>query len=34
MVNEAYTTILQRSLVPIVERYGVEFAAWDAPVTA
>ncbi|MDT4911498.1 MAG: hypothetical protein QOC66_626 [Pseudonocardiales bacterium] len=34
MVNEAYTTILQRSLVPIVERFDIEFTAWDAPVTA
>jgi L-ascorbate metabolism protein UlaG (beta-lactamase superfamily) len=33
MVNDAYGAILRRTLVPIVERFGVEFAAWDGAVT-
>jgi L-ascorbate metabolism protein UlaG (beta-lactamase superfamily) len=33
MVNEAYGSILQRVLVPIVERFGVEFGSWDSPVS-
>jgi glyoxylase-like metal-dependent hydrolase (beta-lactamase superfamily II) len=34
MVGEAYGTILRRNLVPIVERFGVDFRGWDEPVSA
>jgi glyoxylase-like metal-dependent hydrolase (beta-lactamase superfamily II) len=34
LVGDAYGTILQRNLVPIVERFGVDFRGWDEPVTA
>jgi L-ascorbate metabolism protein UlaG (beta-lactamase superfamily) len=34
LVNDAYSGILQRNLVPIVERFGVEFASWDGAVSA
>jgi hypothetical protein len=33
MVNDAYGSILQRVLVPIVERFGVELGSWDSPVS-
>jgi L-ascorbate metabolism protein UlaG (beta-lactamase superfamily) len=33
LVNEAYSGILQRNLVPIVERFGVDFGSWDGSVT-
>jgi hypothetical protein len=34
LVNDAFAAIVQRVLVPIVERFGVEFFAWDGPVIA
>lgn len=34
LVNDAYNAILRRVLAPIVERFGVDFAAWDGAVTA
>jgi len=34
LVNEAYGAILQRVLVPIVERFGVEFSSWEGAVAA
>ncbi|MFN2559744.1 MAG: MBL fold metallo-hydrolase [Jatrophihabitans sp.] len=33
LVNDAYGAILQRNLVPIAERFGVEFSSWEASVT-
>jgi hypothetical protein len=34
LVNDAYGAILQRNLVPIAERFGVEFGSWDGSVPA
>lgn len=34
MVNEAYGGILQRVLVPLVNRFGVEYGSWDGSVPA
>jgi L-ascorbate metabolism protein UlaG (beta-lactamase superfamily) len=34
LVNEAYGAILQRNLVPIVERFGITLGSWDGAVTA
>lgn len=32
--EDVYTGILHTSLIPILERYGVEFTTWDGPVSA
>jgi L-ascorbate metabolism protein UlaG (beta-lactamase superfamily) len=32
LVIDAYASILERNLVPIVEPFGIEYAAWDGPV--
>ncbi len=34
LVIDAYASILERNLVPIVERFGVAFAGWDGAVSA
>jgi L-ascorbate metabolism protein UlaG (beta-lactamase superfamily) len=34
LVNDAYGAILQRNLVPIAERFGIEFGSWDGSVPA
>jgi L-ascorbate metabolism protein UlaG (beta-lactamase superfamily) len=34
LVNDAFAAIVQRVLVPIVERFGVEFGSWNGSVTA
>jgi L-ascorbate metabolism protein UlaG (beta-lactamase superfamily) len=34
LVNDAYGALLQRNLVPIVERFGIELGSWDGHVSA
>jgi L-ascorbate metabolism protein UlaG (beta-lactamase superfamily) len=34
IVTDAWLGILQNNLVPIVERFGIEFRSWDGPVSA